>query len=63
MANSGAFDGKTVYMDASGAIAKGILNLPLDHWKSFAQRVVMKGGQKDPKLDPKVRAMARLRCC
>jgi hypothetical protein len=54
MAESGAFDGKTVYMDASGTIAKGMLNLPLDHWKSFTQRVVMKGWEKDPRLDPKL---------
>lgn len=54
MAESGAFDGKTIYMDASGAIAKGILSLPLDHWKSFTHRVVMKGWQQDPKLDPRV---------
>ena len=56
MVESGAFDGKTVYMDASGTIAKGISNLPLDHWKSFTQKVVMKGWQKDPRLDPKLQA-------
>jgi hypothetical protein len=54
MADNGAFDGKTVYLDASGPIAKGILNLPLDHWKSFTQKTVLKGSQKDPRLDPKL---------
>ncbi len=54
MAESGAFDGKTIYMDASSTIAKGIMNLPLDHWKSFTQKVVMKGWQKDPRLDSRV---------
>lgn len=56
MAESGAFDGKTVNLDASGTIARGILNLPLDHWKSFTHQVVMKGWQKDPRLDPKVQS-------
>jgi len=54
MAESGAFEGKTVYLDSSGTLARGIFNLPLDHWKSFTQRVVMKGWQKDPRLDPKL---------
>lgn len=54
MAESGKFDGQMVYMDASGTLAKGILNLPLDHWKLFTQQVVMKGWQKDPRLDPRL---------
>jgi hypothetical protein len=54
MVESGKFDGQTVYMDASGTLAKGILNIPLDYWKSFTQKVVMKGWQKDPRLDPRV---------
>lgn len=54
MADRGEFDGKTIYMDDSGPIAKGILNLPLDHWKSFTQQVVMKGWKKDPRLDLRV---------
>lgn len=56
MADRGAFDGKTVYTHPDSGIAKGIMSLPVDHWKSFTQKVVMKGGQKDPRLDPKLQS-------
>lgn len=54
MADRGAFDGKGIYMHPDSTVAKGIMNLPVDHWKSFTQKVVLKGGQKDPRLDPKL---------
>jgi len=56
MADRGVFDGKRVYMHPDGTIAKGIMNLPVDHWKSFIQKVVMRGGQKDPRLDTKLQS-------
>lgn len=56
MADRGVFDGKRVYMHPDSTIAKGIMNLPVDHWKSFTQKVVMKGGQQDPRLDPKLQS-------
>lgn len=54
MADRGAFDGKKVYMHPDSTIAKGIMNLPVDHWKSFTQKVVLKGGQQNARLDPKL---------
>jgi hypothetical protein len=59
MADRGVFDGKIVYTHPDSTIAKGIMNLPVDHWKSFTQKVVMKGGQKEPALDPKLQSGAK----
>jgi hypothetical protein len=54
LVDRGVFDGKIVYTHPDSTIAKGIMNLPVDHWKSFTEKVVMKGAQKDPRLDPKL---------
>lgn len=59
MADRGVFDGKIVYTHPDSGIAKGIMNLPIHHWKSFTEKVVMKGGQKDPRLDPKLQSQDR----
>jgi hypothetical protein len=56
MADRGVFDGKIVYTHPDSTIAKGVMNLPVDHWKSFTQKVVMKGAPKDSRLDPKLQS-------
>ena len=48
MVEKGAFDGKTIYTDSISSIGKGLLNTPVDHWRSFSQEVVLKGGKDKP---------------
>ncbi len=50
----GALDGKVVYMDSDNPIMKTIMQMPVDHWKSFSQKVVLTGWKQDARLDPKV---------
>ncbi len=54
MMEKGAFDGKVVYIGSDNPIMKGIMQMPVNHWKSFTQKVVMQGWKQDPRLDPKL---------
>lgn len=58
-ADRGEFDGKTIYTHVDNTVVKGLMNLPLDHWKSFTQKIVMKGQQKDPHLSPQLQSEDR----
>jgi hypothetical protein len=48
MADRGVFDRKIIYTHPDSSIAKGLMSLPVSHWKSFTQKVVLKGGQDKP---------------
>jgi hypothetical protein len=43
MVEKGVFDKKIIYTSPSSSIGKGLMDLPVDHWKSF--KVVMKGAE------------------
>ncbi|HXY78780.1 MAG TPA: hypothetical protein VEH47_08195 [Candidatus Acidoferrales bacterium] len=53
-ADAGVFDGKKIYMSLGSPLAKQLLEVPVSHWKSFTQKVVLKGWQPDKGLDPKL---------
>jgi hypothetical protein len=54
LVEKGEFDGKVVYIHSDNPIMKGIMQMPVSHWKSFSQKVVLQGWKQDPRLDPKV---------
>jgi hypothetical protein len=48
-ADRGKFDGKLIFMHKDGRVANELMKLPLDQWKSFTERIVLKG---EPHISP-----------
>lgn len=52
LVEQGKFDGLTVYMGHDNPILKGIMETPVDQWKSFEKRTILVGWKQDKHLDP-----------